>query len=323
MRFVIVSDIHANFSALEVVHNLVKRWRAKEGVEYQYWFLGDLLGRGPDPLECLNWMRYQAHLDTRWVPGNHDEAILKLSKGAREDRAQAHEIKAWQIHLQILKQLENQDYWEWYQSEFGAAVEDPSRSISTQHFGNLTAVFVHGSVHRLDEKAVGRRTEYLYPWHGEAGRRLLVSDLKTIWSAFSGADKSVLLIHGHTHYPVFGVLDGDDARFEAISYGKPMQLRAGCLAINPGSVGQPKDGDPRAAFAVLDTEARTITFHRVMYDVQRTTRKMEEVGYPELLVHLVHSANGGAQLAMYRTVYHAPDLGQLRVNGSETHSEEK
>jgi diadenosine tetraphosphatase ApaH/serine/threonine PP2A family protein phosphatase len=53
--------------------------------------------------------------------------------------------------------------------------------------------------------------------------------------------------------------------------------------INPGSVGQPRDSDPRAAFAVWDTEAHTITFHRVQYDVAETQRRMREAKLPSAL----------------------------------------
>ena len=56
------------------------------------------------------------------------------------------------------------------------------------------------------------------------------------------------------------------------------------LVINPGSVGQPRDGDPRAAYAVLDTEANTVTLHRVEYDIEATQRLMEEAGLPRRLI---------------------------------------
>lgn len=317
MRYVLISDIHANYRALQVVDNLVKRWRAQGDEEYRYWFLGDILGRGPDPIECLKWMRFQANLDARWLPGNHDEAVLRLADGAQEDRAQEHERRVWRKHLEILQELEHRDYWEWFQHEFGAAIENHARSLAIDPFGQITGVFVHGRVDRLDARAVGRRTDYYYPWKGAPGRFFLIADLKMLWREFGGAGKTVLLIHGHTHYPVLGELRGDDVHFFPIQYGKPMPLAEGCLAINPGSVGQPKDGDPRAAFAVLDTAARTITYHRVMYDLQSAVHKMEQQNYPEALVEILLNANGREQLAFYRTVYRAPDLGRLDVNGDE------
>jgi diadenosine tetraphosphatase ApaH/serine/threonine PP2A family protein phosphatase len=53
--------------------------------------------------------------------------------------------------------------------------------------------------------------------------------------------------------------------------------------INPGSIGQPRDGDPRAAFALYDTEARVVTFHRIPYDVMRAQKKIMAAGLPEHL----------------------------------------
>jgi diadenosine tetraphosphatase ApaH/serine/threonine PP2A family protein phosphatase len=88
-------------------------------------------------------------------------------------------------------------------------------------------------------------------------------------------------------------------------------LGEGCHAICPGSVGQPRDGDPRAAFAVLDVEQHTITFHRVMYDVTATIEKMGE--YPQSLADMLLTANGRVNLALYRGVYQVPDLTHLKV----------
>jgi diadenosine tetraphosphatase ApaH/serine/threonine PP2A family protein phosphatase len=53
--------------------------------------------------------------------------------------------------------------------------------------------------------------------------------------------------------------------------------------LNPGSVGQPRDGDPRAAYLLLDLDARTATFRRVEYDVARTQAEIREAGLPEML----------------------------------------
>ncbi|HEX7285048.1 MAG TPA: metallophosphoesterase, partial [Candidatus Angelobacter sp.] len=53
--------------------------------------------------------------------------------------------------------------------------------------------------------------------------------------------------------------------------------------INPGSVGQPRDGDPRAAFAMYDTDARSVTFHRVPYDIEKAQEKIFAAGLPERL----------------------------------------
>ena len=71
--------------------------------------------------------------------------------------------------------------------------------------------------------------------------------------------------NGHTHVPAVFPIGGDR------------------LMINPGSVGQPRDGDPRAAYAILDTDTATAEFHRVAYDVAKTQRTMRARHLPELL----------------------------------------
>jgi diadenosine tetraphosphatase ApaH/serine/threonine PP2A family protein phosphatase len=64
----------------------------------------------------------------------------------------------------------------------------------------------------------------------------------------------------------------------------PMTLeKTAAYLINPGSVGQPRDGDPRAAFALYDIEAASVTFHRVPYDIERAQKKILSAGLPDRL----------------------------------------
>lgn len=88
--------------------------------------------------------------------------------------------------------------------------------------------------------------------------------------------------NGHTHIPaVFRLAEGRTRRV-AVTADAPLALDARML-VNPGSVGQPRDGDPRAAYAVLDTDAGTVTFRRAAYDVVETQRRMRARGLPDLL----------------------------------------
>jgi len=64
---------------------------------------------------------------------------------------------------------------------------------------------------------------------------------------------------------------------------------AGRLLINPGAVGQPRDGDPRAAYAVLDSDAGEVSFHRVVYDVRGTADDMVRNGLPAALAWRLHT----------------------------------
>ena len=70
--------------------------------------------------------------------------------------------------------------------------------------------------------------------------------------------------------------------------GTVLELGAERLIINPGAVGQPRDGDPRAAYAILDREERIIVFHRVAYDVEGTAKAMLQGGLPECLAARLH-----------------------------------
>lgn len=91
-------------------------------------------------------------------------------------------------------------------------------------------------------------------------------------------------LHGHTHIPaVWREVDGA-APPASPHHGATVALDAGRTLLNPGSVGQPRDGDPRASYAVIDTEARTMTFRRVGYDIAATQAAMRRHRLPERLV---------------------------------------
>ena len=87
--------------------------------------------------------------------------------------------------------------------------------------------------------------------------------------------------NGHTHVPALFRLIGDGARATHVSIGTAYRLDERTL-INAGSVGQPRDGDPRASYAVLDTEAGTATFYRSTYQVDETQRRIRARGLPEM-----------------------------------------
>jgi diadenosine tetraphosphatase ApaH/serine/threonine PP2A family protein phosphatase len=94
---------------------------------------------------------------------------------------------------------------------------------------------------------------------------------------------SIYGLHGHTHIPI--AYREDDGRVEPITpgNGSVLALDERRLLLNPGSVGQPRDGDPAAAWLVLDTDASTCTWHRVAYDVRLVQSAMTEAGLPARL----------------------------------------
>ena len=90
---------------------------------------------------------------------------------------------------------------------------------------------------------------------------------------------------GHSHIPFICRLDAQrGAVFIAPKYGVPYPLGEERLIVNPGGVGQPRDGDPRAAYAIYDSEQETVTHYRIRYDIPATQKKMRTRGLPEYLV---------------------------------------
>lgn len=89
---------------------------------------------------------------------------------------------------------------------------------------------------------------------------------------------------GHTHLPLRVQETAVGPRFALLEDGQVVELASTRLILNPGSVGQPRDGDPRASYALLDTKAATFTLKRVQYDIAATQALMAGAGLPERLI---------------------------------------
>ena len=96
------------------------------------------------------------------------------------------------------------------------------------------------------------------------------------------ADSPIILV-GHSHVALRIVQSDDELSGGIAPAGTELELGGVRALLNPGSVGQPRDGDPRAAYLLLDLDARRANFRRVEYDVVRTQREMREAGLPEML----------------------------------------
>ena len=90
-------------------------------------------------------------------------------------------------------------------------------------------------------------------------------------------------LHGHTHMPVAWLDEGGRIELVRPGRGDVLELLDRPALVNPGSVGQPRDGDPDASYAILDPDAGTVRWHRVAYDVAAVQRAMREVGLPASL----------------------------------------
>ena len=94
---------------------------------------------------------------------------------------------------------------------------------------------------------------------------------------------SPLVLVGHSHVALQVVQSGDEVAGGVAPDGRELELGGVRALLNPGSVGQPRDGDPRAAYLLLDLDARRASFRRVEYDFEQTQREMREAGLPEML----------------------------------------
>lgn len=240
MRCLIVSDIHANLAAFEAVLNDVKRRRLSYDI---VWCLGDIVGYGPDPNECIDLLRTLPHI---CLAGNHDWAVLgKLGIEA------FHENAAFVV--------------EWTQAQLGK-----------EHLNYLRA--------RPEQDVEG---DYLLV-HASPREPIweYVLDVSVAEENFGYMTTRFALV-GHTHVPAIFVKDDNTQSVHVMlpAPNTPIILkRSASYIINPGGVGQPRDGDPRAAYAMLDTQTTSWTQYRVEYPVQRTQDRMRAAGFPARLI---------------------------------------
>ena len=237
MRIAIVSDIHSNYVALETV-------LAAIGSFDQLWNLGDTIGYGPQPNQCMATMRERA---TVMVAGNHDLACID-KVDLTDFNADARIANIWNG-----QQLE---------AEHRAALADaPPIQAIDEHF-----LVVHGSP---------REPVWEY---------LLTRDQSR--ENFEVFEQQVCFM-GHSHVPLIfrRLRDGTCPNPTIPANGDTLAFEPGIrYFVNPGSVGQPRNQDPRAAYAILDTEAATVRFMRVEYDIAKTQRQMREAHLPTALI---------------------------------------
>jgi diadenosine tetraphosphatase ApaH/serine/threonine PP2A family protein phosphatase len=110
--------------------------------------------------------------------------------------------------------------------------------------------------------------------------------LDTPWAARQNLEhfSTTYCAVGHTHQPVVFNCTADVCRARHLVPDGPVVLGEERVILNPGGVGQPRDGDPRASYAIYDDDARQVRLHRVLYDVPATQRKMQAHGLPTRLI---------------------------------------
>jgi len=240
MRYLILSDIHANRTALDTALDAARnRWQRAV-------CLGDLVGYGPDPNEVIDRVR---EIGAMTIRGNHDKAVSGLEEGEDFNPIAQFAVQWSREHLSD----ENRKY----------LTNLPPGPKTLDGFS-----YLHGAFHDEDE--------YVF------SPALAVDGLLNAPTPVS--------FFGHTHLQGgFSFRDDNVVVLHAQPLpGKPFStitLEPGTkYLLNPGSVGQPRDGDPRAAFAIYDSDTQAAEFWRVPYDIAAVQERMTQAGLPEPLV---------------------------------------
>ncbi len=242
MRILVISDIHANYIALEAV-------LADAGKVDAVWCLGDIVGYGPDPNACIERVRELPGLTC--VLGNHDMAVLgKVPHTAFN--VDARRSLAWQERVLM---ADNMDF-----------LRSLPHTVQVRDHVSL----VHGSPR-------DPIWEYIL---NTLTARINFRLLETPWCFV-----------GHTHAQSIFRWDEKKQRvyLDIPRPDEPLTLPDRAI-LNPGSVGQPRDRDPRAAYAIYYPETKIWEPHRVEYDIEAVQQRIREAGLP--LKHALRLAEG-------------------------------
>jgi diadenosine tetraphosphatase ApaH/serine/threonine PP2A family protein phosphatase len=241
MRYLVVSDIHANLEAYEAVIAAAAPLAFEKVL-----VLGDLVGYGADPNAVCERIRGLAPCAI--IRGNHD----KVGSGVESPEgfnAAARSAIRW---------------------TYDALTDDNRQWLAALPAGPLIVddliEICHGTP--FDEDA------YVF------------DDLDALRALHSA--KRPLCLFGHTHVQVGHFLSRDQFGLSSADERRPLTMgldEASRYLVNPGSVGQPRDGDPRAGFGIVDTAAREVTLYRVEYPIARAQARILEEGLPEVLAH--------------------------------------
>jgi predicted phosphodiesterase len=235
MKALIVSDIHGNWPALQAV-------LAAEPDADQILCLGDLVNYGPQPKECVTWAM-QLNLPSRVIQGNHDRAfgLGVAQRGAPLYQPLAKAVQSATDFLLTAKM-----------KAFLATLQP----LQEFHWNETSCVACH--------------TIYAHPMSYSLAER---DDPAWQQSELSRMDTDMILV-GHPDL-LFVLLGHPDFVFIGNSH-LPMKTKFyGTLVVNPGSVGQPLDGDPRASYAIW--QDGEITLQRLAYDVEETVEAYESL----------------------------------------------
>src|SRR5437870_3974785 len=239
MRYLVLTDIHANLEALEACLAHARERQYDEAL-----VLGDVVGYGADPNAVIQ--AIQALNPLAIIRGNHDKVACGI------DQADGFNPVAKSAARWTLDVLEP-EHRQWL-TELPEGPHDVDDLVQ----------ICHGSP--FDEDA------YIFD-ELDAVRALKVSSRP-------------LCLFGHTHFPMTFELSAEtfDSAGPATAGEAQLELKPGSkYLVNPGSVGQPRDGDPRAAYAIVDTDHRSVELIRLKYSIEDAQSKVIRAGLPEVL----------------------------------------
>jgi diadenosine tetraphosphatase ApaH/serine/threonine PP2A family protein phosphatase len=239
MKVAIISDLHSNREALEAVFDHIKRL----GLGTIY-CLGDVIGYGPEPEFCVDLVRGHAQL---CLMGNHDEALFRDASDFNPHARGAIDYTRMRMEPAWYSAGEKKARWKWL------------KNLPLKH-SEGRFLFVHGSPRDPVREYVLSTDGFLNP-----------DKLRAVFQSFEG-----VAVAGHTHHP--GMHD-EDLRFHGLNGADTLTLQIPAdkkAFINVGSVGQPRDGDSRACYAVLEDDQ--VTWYRVPYDFTVTAEKIRRTG---------------------------------------------
>lgn len=238
VRFLIVSDTHANWHALEAV------LAHAEGRFDQIVCCGDLVGYNAQPSRVLEWTRANA---AHTIRGNHDKVVAGLES------------------------------LEWFNEVAQSAARWTIHQLNTPQIQYLR---------ELQKGPI--RLEQFHIWHGSPrDEDEYITNTREAAPCFSYFALP-LAFFGHTHLQGgFFSKHGRIGTIPPVRKGHEeavIELQPDALyMVNPGSVGQPRDGDPRAAYAFYDSEQRTVMLRRVEYPVQQSAQEIRQAHLPDVL----------------------------------------
>jgi len=236
VRYLVLSDIHANWEALEAV------LEDAAGRYDEIVCCGDLVGYGADPNRVVEWARRHVRAIVR---GNHDKAAF------------------------------DPEVIEWFSAGAAAAARWTRTELTAENLDFLRRLpkgpLLVGGFAILHGSPIDEDEYILDDWEAQRLFGYLSAEIN---------------FFGHSHLQGGFLLTPEGAEpIRAIPAGrdKPtLRLEPGPIfLINPGSVGQPRDHDPRAAYALYDEQRRCVSYHRVAYDVETAQRKIRLAGLPE------------------------------------------